>query len=167
MDGNCIWSYTWFKLRPLLFNIFLADLFFIIRNIDIANYTDDNTPYIAADNIDDLIKSLEEAPTALFQCFDNNLLQNNPGECHLPISSNENITVKLAEYKIEKSECEKLLGVKLDWKLNFDDNISDICKNVCGKLNASVRTAPFIGLSKSRILMNAFFNSHFTYGLLI
>ena len=39
-------------LKPLLFNIFLADLFFIISNIDIANYTDDNTPYIAADNID-------------------------------------------------------------------------------------------------------------------
>ena len=29
-------------LRPLLFNIFLADLFFIISNIDIASYVDDN-----------------------------------------------------------------------------------------------------------------------------
>ena len=38
--------------RPLLFNIFMADLFFIISNIDIASYTDDNTLYIAADNID-------------------------------------------------------------------------------------------------------------------
>ena len=41
--------------------IFMADLFFIISNIEIASYVDDNTPYIAADNIDDLIKSLEEA----------------------------------------------------------------------------------------------------------
>ena len=57
--------------------------------------------------IDDLIKSLGEVPTALFQCFDNNLLQNNPGECHLPISSNENITATLGEYKIEKCEREK------------------------------------------------------------
>ena len=29
-------------LRPLVFNIFLADLFFIISNIDIASYVDDN-----------------------------------------------------------------------------------------------------------------------------
>ena len=50
---------------PLLFNIFLADLFFIISNIDIASYADDNTPYIAIDNIDDFIKSLEEASAAL------------------------------------------------------------------------------------------------------
>ena len=39
----------------------MADLCFIISNIDIASYADDNTPYIAADNIDDLIKPLEEA----------------------------------------------------------------------------------------------------------
>ena len=31
-----------------------------------ANYADDNTPYNIADNIDDLIKSLEEASTAFF-----------------------------------------------------------------------------------------------------
>ena len=29
-------------LRPLLFNIFLADLLFIISNKDIASYADDN-----------------------------------------------------------------------------------------------------------------------------
>ena len=32
-------------LRPLLFNIFLADLFFIISNIDIASYADENSWY--------------------------------------------------------------------------------------------------------------------------
>ena len=130
-------------LRPLLYNIFLADLFLIIGNIDIASYADDNTPYIAADNTDALIKSLEEASTALFQLFDNNLLKNNLSEGHLLISSNENITVKICEYEIENSELEKLLGVKLDWKLNIDDCISDICKN------ALVKIPPFIGFSNS------------------
>ena len=64
---------------------------------------------------------------------------------------------------MENSGCEKLLGVKLDWKLNFDDHISDICKKARGKLNALVRIVPFIGLSKRRVLMNAFFNSQFSY----
>ena len=50
---------------------------------------------VAADNINDFIKSLEEASTALFQWFDNNLLRKNPDKCHLLISSNENITVKI------------------------------------------------------------------------
>ena len=90
-------------LRPVLFNIFLTDLFFIKSHIDIATYADDNTPYIAADIIDDLIKSLEEASTTLFQWFDNNLLKNNPEKCHYLTSSNENITVKIGEYEIENS----------------------------------------------------------------
>ena len=33
-------------LGPLLFNIFLCDLFLLTKDIDIASYTDDNTPYI-------------------------------------------------------------------------------------------------------------------------
>ena len=32
-------------LEALLFNIFLADLLFIIRDIDIENYADDKTPH--------------------------------------------------------------------------------------------------------------------------
>ena len=35
-------------LGPLLFNIFLADLFLIHSDIDIANFADDNTPYLSA-----------------------------------------------------------------------------------------------------------------------
>ena len=43
-------------LGPLLFNIFLIDLFLIIENADITSYADDNTPCIIADNIDGVIK---------------------------------------------------------------------------------------------------------------
>ena len=59
--------------------------------------------------------------------------------------------------------CEKLLGVKLEWKLNFDDHISVVCKKARGKLNVLAIITPFIGLSNKRILMNAFFNSQFSY----
>ena len=45
----------------------------------------------------------------------------------------------------ENSASEKLLGVILVWKLNFNDNIFDACKKAGGKLNASARVALFIG----------------------
>ena len=56
--------------------------------------------------------------------------------------------MKIGEYEVENSECEELLGAKLDWKLNCDDHISNRCKKDCGELNALVGIAPFIGLPK-------------------
>ena len=46
-------------LGPLLFNIFLEDLFFILNDVDIVSYAVDNTPYVIADNISGVIASLE------------------------------------------------------------------------------------------------------------
>ena len=47
-------------LGPLLFNIYLIDLFFVIEDTDIASYADDNTPHIIDDTVEGVIKSLEE-----------------------------------------------------------------------------------------------------------
>ena len=55
------------NIETTIIQYVLADLLFIISNVDIASYADDNAEYIVADIIDDLIKSLEEASTALFQ----------------------------------------------------------------------------------------------------
>ena len=46
-------------LGPLLFNIFLCDLFFIMKRIDYVSYAEDNTPYKTANTTDDVIQSLE------------------------------------------------------------------------------------------------------------
>ena len=42
-------------LGPLLFNIFLADMFFFLNDVDIASYADDNTPYVTVDDISGVI----------------------------------------------------------------------------------------------------------------
>ena len=87
-------------LGPLLFNIFLADLFFIVNSTDIANYADDNTPYATANDIDSLIASLEEASKSLFTWFHNNLMKSNADKCHLLVSSNEKVTIKISTHEI-------------------------------------------------------------------
>ena len=69
--------------------------------------------------------------------------------CHLLISSNESVTVHVVQYVIENCTCEKLLGVKT----RLEAKLSDACKKACGKLNASVRLVPFMGLPKRCILI--------------
>ena len=69
-------------LGPLLFNIFLADVFLVLKDVDIANFADDNTPFKSANNIDELIDSLEKASSNFFKWFKDNLFKGNPDECH-------------------------------------------------------------------------------------
>ena len=56
-------------LGPLSCNIFLADLLLVFKDVDIANFGDDNTLLKSANNIDDLIDSLEKASSSLFKWF--------------------------------------------------------------------------------------------------
>ena len=45
-------------LGSLVFNIFLCDLLWIMRETKFASYADDNTHYVLGDSINDVIKSL-------------------------------------------------------------------------------------------------------------
>ena len=56
-------------LGPLLCNIFFANLYFILNDVDITNFSDDNTPYTTAKNTDDVINSLEKTSNTFFQWF--------------------------------------------------------------------------------------------------
>ena len=47
-------------LGPILFNLFINVLFYLIQNANIHNYADDNTPSAFSNSIPNVIKSLEE-----------------------------------------------------------------------------------------------------------
>ena len=149
-------------LGPLLFNIFLADLFFIIKDIDIASYADDTTPFIVENNIENVIASLEQVSENLFNWFKNNRLKSNADKCYVLVSTNKSIGVNIGNYTIDNSECEKLVGVKIDVNLNFSDHISGLCKKASRKISALARVTPFMVLKKRKLIMNTFFTSQFS-----
>ena len=145
-------------LGPLLFNIFLMDLFFILSEIDIVNYK----PYTSSNDVKGLIKSLEEASKKLFKWFDDNPIKSHPDKCHLHVSMNDNVKkIRIGNFQIENTKKEKLLGIQFDKKLSFDYHLSEICKKASRKLYTLGRVTPYMNLSKRKILMNVFFNSHF------
>ena len=65
------------------------------------------------------------------------------------------------------SECEKLLGVKINVNLKFSDPISDWYKKGSRKISALARVNPFMELMKRKLWMNAVITSHFTFCPLI
>ena len=46
-------------LGPLLFNIFINDIFYFLNKANIANFADDNTPYCIERDIMTLLVNLE------------------------------------------------------------------------------------------------------------
>ena len=92
------------KLGPLLFNMFLCDLFFIMENIFIASYADDNTPYTTRNSIEEVIQKLENAAQTLFQCFRDNQMKANPDKCHFLCNSNSEVSLTIETQKIKNSK---------------------------------------------------------------
>ena len=54
-------------------------------------------------------------------------MQENSGKCYLILSTNGPAKIQAGESLIESSDCEKLLGVKIDSKLSFEKHIKTIC----------------------------------------
>ena len=48
-------------------------------------------------------------------------MKSNAAKCHLIMSTNESLDFHLGRSLTERSECEKMLGVKIDYKLNFEE----------------------------------------------
>ena len=160
-------------LGPLLFNIFMCDLFFIVGEIDFASYADDNTPFVSGDRLDDVLDSLENAALKLFDWFSNNQMKANPDKCHLLTSATASIAIKIKDNEILNSESEKLLGVTID-KLNFNNHLQKVLKKANQKVHAlaritpyMARITPYMSIPKRKLLMNSFFISQFNYCLLV
>ena len=151
-------------LGPLLFNIYLSDLFLFSEGSNIANYADDNTPYAVGKDIESVILQLEEDSKTLINWVCNNGLKANPDKFHLITNcSNPNISVNVDGYEITNSSQEKLLGITIDNKLRFDEHVSKLCKKASQKLHALARVSRYMNTEKRRIIMNAFINSQFGY----
>ena len=150
-------------LGPLLFNAFICDLFIIIDTTYsyIAGYADDNTPYIIKNTKAEVLQELETVSKKLFMWFTENEIMANLDKCHLLLSSVEDHTMGINGFTVKNLHCEKLLGVHFDNQLKFDFHIEKLCKNENRKLHALARVTPYIDLSRKRILMNAFFDSHY------
>ena len=101
-------------LGPLLFKIFLCDLFWIMCETNFASYANDNTSYVLGDSIDDAIKSLEDDSINLFKWYLDNQMKANSVKCHLITSKQSWMNLKMGNINVESSSYEKLLGVIAD-----------------------------------------------------
>ena len=84
-------------------------------------------------------------------------MKSNEDKCHVLISTNGRVQVNIGTFRINNSKCKKLLGIKIDCKLNYDGHIGIICKKAGAKLNPLTKVAQYMNTGRKCSIMNAFF----------
>ena len=156
-------------LGPLLFNLFLNDIFYFMEKAKIANFVDDNSPYTVEENVMTLLKSLQSETSVVLNWFEINEMKANSSKCHLIVCDLQRKHYSSKSYVylnldlIESEETVKLLGLTIDNKLTFEEHITKLLKKGNQKLHALFRIKCFLSKEKLRIIMKTFIESQFNY----
>ena len=112
-------------LGPVLFNVFINDIFHCVQNSTIYNYADDNTLSYSDTNINTVVKTLENDSINLIDWFCKHLMKANPDKFQAiaigPKTNQHNLSFDLKGNKITCEENVKLLGITVDSHLNFEN----------------------------------------------
>ena len=151
-------------LGPLLFNIYINDLFFQFES-EVCNFADDTTLYACGKDLNTLLQIIEHDSLKAISWFENNYMKLNEEKCHFLISGNinEHLWVKVGDAVIWESQKEKLLGVTIDKKLTFNNHVSTLCNKTGKKVTALSRLVKFMPFTKRKLLMKTFIESQFSY----
>ena len=77
-------------LGPLLFNVFINDIFMFIEKTEVCNFADDNTIYDCGEDLSNILQNLKHNVKILLKWFRMNSLQANPGKFQFMILGKKN-----------------------------------------------------------------------------
>ena len=116
-----------------------------------------------------LMAKLECATNSVMEWFCYNGMRLNSSKCHLLVCGHkfECMVCKIGNTHIIETHLVKLLGIEIESELTFNKHMDNVCKKASKKLNALSRLSIFIPFHKRKMLMNAFFDSQFSYSPLV
>ena len=156
-------------LAPILFNIFIYDKFIIIEQSDICNFADGNTLYSCGERLTEIKENLIFDTKSMLNWFGLNSMKTNPGKFQIILGdkSHQKYILKINSMKAEANDDILLLGITVDKKINFKQDIENLCPKAQYKLHAFRRITEFLTIEKTKILGNAFVDSQFNCVLLL
>ena len=156
-------------LGPILFNIYINDLFYLFIKTHPTNFADDTTLSACDVEMKEMLHNLEDETLTAILWFDNNFMKLNQSKCHFLTSGSEkehgpeHLWVRVGNELIWESKSEKLLGVTVDNELKFNDHLSNVCKKAGSKVTALARVVRILPFHKRRLILKTFIESQFSY----
>ena len=157
-------------LGPLLFNIFLNDLFWFIEKANICNFADDNTIFVSAIKLEEVTSILQVEVKNVLNWFKMNSLAANPTKFQIMFlgkTSTEEIKFSVGDIVLEPKDSVRLLGVVIDNKLTFKTHVQGLCRAVSQKSKALLRIRSNLSLKCAKRLCDMYILSTFNYCPLI
>ena len=96
-------------LGPLLFNIFINDIFYLVNDTEVCNYADDTTLYVGDKNLRTVLAKLEKDTLLLSEWFSDNFMKLNEEKSHLLLfgTKSDGMALSIGASQISESESEK------------------------------------------------------------
>ena len=152
----------------LTYYLFLNDLFLFIEETQIFNFSDDNTVYSCDKTIEQVALKLEHDIPRVLNWLKYNSMVANPAKFQvmfLGIKHKPRLCININGNYLPASDKVKLLGVRIDCKLNFNSHVENLCKRSNQKINSLSRIRNYH--SPEKTLCNAYIISPFKYCPLI
>ena len=157
-------------LAPVLFNIFINDLYAAITKSTLYNYADDNTISACCDTEQLVVETLTSEVKVAIKWFDTNRMEANPSKFQaITVNAAEDprAHINLGDKVIIAESTVKLLGVHLDDHLNFNQQTKELCRKAASQLNVLQRLARHLDQGCRMSIFRAFILTHFNYCALV
>ena len=154
-------------LGPLLFNVFMNDMFLFMKNCNFYNYAVDNFVSRSSPDVNVILSNFKNDCQIPLKWFDDNGVKANPSKFKFRIMSSEYIEPQ--ELMISDDVCLqcqtdiKVLGVTIDHRLTFNEHIRVCTLKAARQLNALSRVSRYFDTKSKSILHNSFVASNFNY----
>ena len=127
-----------FIVGSMFFNIFINDLFYFIKDVQLLNDADDKKITAFSNSVDDLITDLQQESENATDWFRSNKMAVNPDKFQYIIINRfgelkDSYELIINNHKIDS---ETLLDIKTDNKLNFEKGVTALCQKPGRQLNA-------------------------------
>ena len=115
------------------------------------------------------MEKLQCATKGAMEWFHYNGMKLNFSKCNLLVCGHkyESMILKIDNTIVIETNLVTLLGIKIESELTFNKYMEMVCKKASQKLTALSRLCAFIPFHKRKLLMNAFFESQFSYSPLV
>ena len=154
-------------LGPLLFNVFMNDMFLFMKSCNFYNYADDNFVSRSSPDVNVILSNLKSDCQISLKWFDDNGMKANPSKFKFMIMSSENIEPQILTISddvcLQSQTDVKVLGITVDYRLTFNEHIRICTLKAARQLNALSRISKYLDTKSKSVLYHSFIASNFNY----